>query len=87
MIGALVQIYREQGRYLERIYKWIKRVGDRRNPPADHGRSVRSARRSFDRFVFSQHFAQVDPWAERVAGKDTHEFTPLATIGLAQAAE
>ena len=24
---ALVQLYREQGRYLERIYKWAKRVG------------------------------------------------------------
>ena len=26
-IGALTQLYREQGRYLERIYKWAKRVG------------------------------------------------------------
>src|SRR4029453_16785513 len=26
-IVALVQMYREQGRYLERIYKWAKRVG------------------------------------------------------------
>ena len=27
VIAALVQLYREQGRYLERIYKWAKRVG------------------------------------------------------------
>src|SRR5208282_1533233 len=27
IIAALVQLYREQGRYLERIYKWAKRVG------------------------------------------------------------
>jgi len=26
-IAALAQLYREQGRYLERIYKWAKRVG------------------------------------------------------------
>ena len=26
-IVALVQLYREQARYLERIYKWAKRVG------------------------------------------------------------
>ena len=30
----------------------------------------------YDRFVFSQKFAQDDPWAERVAGKDKHEFRP-----------
>ena len=41
----------------------------------------------FDRFVYSQKFAQVDPWSERVSGKDKHEFEPMATIGLAQAAE
>ena len=27
MIAALTQLYREQGRYLERVYKWAKRVG------------------------------------------------------------
>ena len=27
VIAALVQLYREQGRYLERIYKWLQRVG------------------------------------------------------------
>ena len=26
MIAALIQLYREQARYLERIYKWAKRV-------------------------------------------------------------
>ena len=41
----------------------------------------------FDRFAFSQKFAQVDPWSERVSGKDKHEFKPMATIGFAQAAE
>ena len=30
----------------------------------------------FDRFVFCQKFAQVDPWSERVSGKDKHEFRP-----------
>ena len=28
--------------------------------------------------LFSQKFAQQDPWTERVAGKDAHEFMPLA---------
>jgi nitrite reductase (NADH) large subunit len=41
----------------------------------------------YDRFVFSQTFAQVDPWSERVSGKDKHEFRPMATVGYSQAAE
>ncbi len=85
VIVALVQMYREQGRYLERIYKWAKRVGYdevRRQILEDTGRR----KEYFDRFVFSQKFAQVDPWSERASGKDKHEFTPLATLDL-EAAE
>jgi nitrite reductase (NADH) large subunit len=41
----------------------------------------------FDRFVFSQKFAQVDPWSERVSGLHKHEFKPLAAVDMAQAAE
>ena len=82
MIVALVQLYREQGRYLERIYKWTKRVGAGDDPAAGRRRSWTSARALYDRFVFSQNFAQVDPWAERVAGKDAHEFTPMADLRL-----
>jgi nitrite reductase (NADH) large subunit len=37
--------------------------------------------------VFSQKFAQVDPWSERVSGKDKHEFAPMAAVGFLQAAE
>lgn len=85
-IAALVQMYREQGRYLERIYKWAKRIGldeIRRQIVQDGGKR----RAYFDRFVFSQKFAQVDPWNERVSGKDKHEFRPMATVGFAEAAE
>jgi len=84
-IVALTQMYREQARYLERIYKWARRIGldeIRRQIMHDAGR--RSA--FFERFVFSQRFAQVDPWSERVSGKDKHEFRPMATINLPQAA-
>ena len=41
----------------------------------------------FERFVYSQKFAQVDPWSERVSGLHKHEFRPLAAVGMAQAAE
>jgi nitrite reductase (NADH) large subunit len=85
-IAALVQMYREQGRYLERIYKWAKRVGlDEVRRQILHDAERRRA--YFDRFVFSQKVAQVDPWSERVSGKDKHEFRPLATVALAEAAE
>jgi nitrite reductase (NADH) large subunit len=86
VIVALVQMYREQARYLERIYKWAKRVGVaeiRRQVLED----VDRRRSFFDRFVHSQKVAQVDPWAERVGGKDAHEFRPLASVGFAEAAE
>ncbi|MBO6755039.1 MAG: NAD(P)/FAD-dependent oxidoreductase [Roseibium sp.] len=84
-IVAVVQMYREQGHYLERIYKWARRIGYdevRRQIVDDAGRRAAY----FDRFVFSQKFAQVDPWSERVSGKDKHEFNPLAIVS-AEAAE
>ncbi|WP_193175737.1 nitrite reductase large subunit NirB [Oricola nitratireducens] len=84
-IVALVQMYREQGRYLERIYKWAKRIGHdevRRQIMDDADKR----KAYFGRFVFSQTFAQVDPWSERVSGKDKHEFRPMATLSL-EAAE
>lgn len=85
VIGALTQMYREQGFYLERIYKWADRVG------YDHIQDVimndLEARKSYyDRFVYSQQFVQIDPWAEFVEGKDAHEFAPMANIQL-EAAE
>ena len=86
VIVALTQMYREHARYLERIYKWAKRVGTneiRRHVLDDRGRR----RRYFERFVQSPTFAQVDPWSERVSGLHKHEFRPLAAVGLRQAAE
>jgi nitrite reductase (NADH) large subunit len=84
-IVALVQMYREQARYLERIYKWAKRVGldeIRRQILENH----KKREAYFERFIFSQSFAQIDPWSERVSGKDKHEFRPMTTIGFPVAA-
>ncbi len=85
-IAALTQLYREQGRYLERMYKWSVRVGIE---------SIRAAvvddatkrRVLYERFVLSQKIAQIDPWAERVAGKEAYEFAPIRQLDLAEAAE
>ena len=75
-ICAVMQLYRENGWYLERIYKWLDRVGlewirDQVEDP-DRRRAL------YDRFAYSQRFSRVDPWAERVAGRDAHEFNPLS---------
>jgi nitrite reductase (NADH) large subunit len=85
-IVALTQMYREQGRYLERIYKWANRIGidEIRRQIMEDGEKRKAF---YERFVFSQKFAQVDPWSERVSGKDKHEFQPMAVIGHPQAAE
>ena len=84
-VVALTQMYREQGHYLERIYKWAKRIGyDEIRSQIMDDEDKRKA--FFDRFVFSQKFAQVDPWSERVSGKDKHEFKPMAIL-QAEAAE
>ena len=81
VIVAVLQLYREEGFYLERIYKWMARVGlesirarivdDPAQRAALHGR-----------FVLAQSFAQVDPWAERAAGAEACEFASLPTPAL-----
>ncbi len=84
-VVALAQMYREQGHYLERIYKWAKRIGlEEIRSQIMEDEEKRKA--YYERFVFSQKFAQVDPWSERVSGKDKHEFNPMATLNL-EAAE
>jgi nitrite reductase (NADH) large subunit len=86
VIVALVQMYREQARYLERIYKWAKRVTieEIRRQVLD---DLEKRKGYYERFVYSQKFAQVDPWSERVSGLHKHEFRPLSAVGMADAAE
>jgi len=75
-VTALLQMYREQGHYLERIYKWAKRIGvdEIRKQIMDNSKMRRGYH---DRFNASQAIAQIDPWAERVDGHDNHEFNTL----------
>ncbi|HEX5775559.1 MAG TPA: nitrite reductase large subunit NirB [Caulobacteraceae bacterium] len=75
-IAALMQLYREEGWYLERIYKWLDRVGlesIQARIADDVGR-----RALFERFAHSQTFSQVDPWAQRASGAHAHEFAAMA---------
>ena len=41
----------------------------------------------FERFIFAQTFLQVDPWQERVNGKDAHEFEAMRSFPKLMAAE
>ena len=75
-ICAINQLYRENAWYLERIYKWMERVGvesiraEIENPER--------RRQLYDLFAYSQRFSRIDPWAERVAGRHAEEFQPLS---------
>ena len=76
--AAFMQLYREEARYLERTAPWIERVGiayvrDRLSDAGGRG-LLR------DRFLESQRHSQDDPWAERAAGAESHEFRPLAVV-------
>jgi nitrite reductase (NADH) large subunit len=84
--GALMQLYREQAHYLDRIHKWLHRVGldSVRQQIVENAERRRAL---YARFVYAQKFAQVDPWAERAQGAFAHEFKPLADLRLVQAAE
>jgi nitrite reductase (NADH) large subunit len=75
-ICAVNQLYRENAWYLERIYKWMERVGVEtiRAEIEDPERR----RQLYDLFAYSQRFSRIDPWAERVAGRHAEEFNPLS---------
>ncbi|MBC7953882.1 MAG: NAD(P)/FAD-dependent oxidoreductase [Rhodospirillaceae bacterium] len=78
--GAFMQLYREEGRYLERTAPYVERVGlayvKSRIMDDEAGRKALQAR-----FLYSQQFMQDDPWAERAeGGVDAHEFKSLAVV-------
>jgi nitrite reductase (NADH) large subunit len=63
---AFLQLYRQEARYLERTAPWIERVG----LAYVQERIVANTelrRELFEKFLYAQRFAQVDPWAEEAA--------------------
>ena len=83
-VSALLQMYREQGHYLERIYKWAKRVSveEVRKQIFDETTTRRAYSSSFSE---SQAVAQHDPWAERVnENVHAHEFSVRQTTAMEQ---
>jgi nitrite reductase (NADH) large subunit len=80
-VAAVMQLYREQAAYLDRVYKWADKTGLDKIRAAivdDHeGRQALVAR-----FEKSQRAVRRDPWAERAAGRELHEFMPLAALNV-----
>jgi nitrite reductase (NADH) large subunit len=76
--AAFMQLYREEAWYLDRTAPWVERVGIDyvRARLSDPG--ARSLLR--ERFLESQRYAQDDPWAERAAGAEAHEFQAMAAL-------
>ncbi len=77
--AAFLQLYREEAHYLERTAPWVERVGLSyvKKRVVEDGADRRELAK---RFHYSQQFAQKDPWSERAAGIDRHEFIPLKRV-------
>ncbi len=78
-VAAVMQLYREEAVYLDRVWKWVEKTGldrIRRIIMDDH----ETRRALYERFLISQRFVRMDPWAERAAGFHAQEFAPLAIV-------
>jgi nitrite reductase (NADH) large subunit len=78
-IAAFMQLYREEARYLERTAPYVARVGidyvrEKIVADAEGRRALR------ERFLTSQRMVQNDPWAQRAAGAEAHEYRALAEL-------
>jgi nitrite reductase (NADH) large subunit len=78
VVAAFTQLYRENARYLHRIYKWVAKVG------LDWCRAqvedLVNRRALYDRFMLSQSIYQVDPWAEHAT--QPAAWAPVADLTL-----
>ncbi|SHE32441.1 assimilatory nitrite reductase (NAD(P)H) large subunit precursor [Ruegeria intermedia] len=84
VVMAVTQAYREGGKYLDRLYKWLAKVGMdwvRANVVDD----LENRRALVARFELSQSIYRKDPWAEHVRDK-APSYAPIADFTL-EAAE
>lgn len=84
VIKAITQLYRENAKYLDRIYKWMAKVGlDWIEARVVTDLAKRTA--LVERFELSQSIYRHDPWAAHVNDK-AESYQPLARLDL-EAAE
>ncbi|WP_170391484.1 nitrite reductase large subunit NirB [Ruegeria arenilitoris] len=84
VVMSVTQAYREGGKYLDRLYKWLAKVGMdwvRANVVDD----LENRRALVERFELSQSIYRKDPWAEHVRDK-APSYAPIADFTL-EAAE
>ncbi|WP_299932329.1 nitrite reductase large subunit NirB [uncultured Pelagimonas sp.] len=84
VISAMTQIYRENAKYLDRIFKWVDKVGldwvkEQIVDDLDNRKALA------ERFEISQSVYRADPWAEHAKDK-AETYQPLADLTL-EAAE
>ncbi len=83
VIKAITQLYRENAKYLDRIYKWLGKVGmDWVKEQID---DLDNRQALVDRFELSQSVYRHDPWAKHIEDK-AETYQPLANLPL-EAAE
>lgn len=74
--GAFIQLYREEARYLDRTVHYVQRVG------LDHVKKKvvedAESRRALHARLLDALSVEKDPWAERIAGAQQHEFEELS---------
>jgi nitrite reductase (NADH) large subunit len=85
IITAMSQIYRENAKYLDRIFKWVDKVGldwvkEQVVENLDERRAL------VERFNLSQSIYRKDPWAEHAKPEKAETYRPLADLTL-EAAE
>ena len=82
VVKAVTQSYRENAKYLDRIYKWMGKVSLERIQEQIADLEVRAA--LVARFDLSQTIYRKDPWAQHVEKAETYQ--PVANLTL-EAAE
>ncbi|MFK7868364.1 MAG: nitrite reductase large subunit NirB [Roseobacter sp.] len=84
VVMAVTQLYREHAKYLDRIYKWISKVGLEwvKERVVD---DLQERAALVARFELSQSVYRKDPWAEHTS-KRAETYQPLANLAL-EAAE
>ncbi|WP_299504508.1 nitrite reductase large subunit NirB [uncultured Roseobacter sp.] len=84
VVKAVTQLYRENAKYLDRIYKWMNKVGiDWIISRVVEDAAERAA--LIERFEVSQSIYRKDPWAEH-ATERAETYQPVADLSL-EAAE
>ncbi len=82
VVMAVTQLYRENAKYLDRIYKWMAKVG--LDWIQEQIGDAETRKGLVERFELSQTIYRKDPWAEHA--KDAERFAPLSDLTL-EAAE